>query len=128
VVLVDTDVMVDLLRQHPPAVAWLDTLGEEELLLPGLVVMELIQGCRSKAEQRRLQKALEPYAMIWPPSEVCDEALRVFTNLYLSHGVGVLDALIGQLAVSLDVALCSFNQKHYGPIPGLRCIQPYAKP
>jgi len=49
-ILLDTDVMVDLLRQYPTAVAWLDSLGDDEVVLPGYVVMELIQGCSSKAE------------------------------------------------------------------------------
>ena len=35
--LVDTDVMIDLLRQYPPALTWLDSLGEEEIVLPGSV-------------------------------------------------------------------------------------------
>ena len=46
VAIVDTDVMVDVLREHPPAVAWLRSLGEEEIVLPGYVLMELLQGCR----------------------------------------------------------------------------------
>jgi hypothetical protein len=50
-ILLDSDVMIDLLRQYPPATGWFDTLDdEEELLLPGYVVMELIQGCRNKPE------------------------------------------------------------------------------
>jgi len=54
-ILLDSDVMIDLLRQYPPAVEWFDTLeDEEEIILPGYVVMELIQGCRNKIEQERL--------------------------------------------------------------------------
>ncbi len=126
-VLVDTDVMVDLLRQYPPAVAWLEALEDEELLLPGFVVMELTQGCRTQADQRRLQKALAPYPVIWPPPDVCDEALNVFARFYLSHSLGIIDALIGQLAVSLDLPLHSFNQKHYAAIPRLQVVQPYSR-
>ncbi len=38
-ILLDSDVMIDLLRGYPPAVAWLETLDEEEeLALPGFVV------------------------------------------------------------------------------------------
>ena len=48
-VLLDSDVMVDLLRQLEPAVAWLDTLGDDEIMLPGFVVMELMQGCANRA-------------------------------------------------------------------------------
>jgi predicted nucleic acid-binding protein len=53
----DSDVMVDLLRQYPPAVKWFNTLADkEEVTLPGYVVMELLQGCRNKIEQKRLQR------------------------------------------------------------------------
>jgi predicted nucleic acid-binding protein len=102
VVLVGTDVMVDLLRQHAPAVAWLNALDDAEILLPGFVVMELTQGCRTQSDQKRLQKALAPFGVIWPPPEVCDAALGIFARLYLRHGLGSVDALIVQLAVSKD--------------------------
>lgn len=49
-IVLDTDVMRDLLREYPPAVTWLESIGEEEVVLPGFVVMELIQGCRNKGE------------------------------------------------------------------------------
>jgi predicted nucleic acid-binding protein len=73
--LLDTDIMVDVMRQYPPALVWLKSLGEEEVILPGFVVMELIQGCRNKAEQRRVEKALKGRAVVWPSPEICDEAL-----------------------------------------------------
>ena len=40
----DTDILIDVLRGHQPAIAWFTTLSE----LPsvsGFVVMELIQNC-----------------------------------------------------------------------------------
>ena len=126
-VLLDSDVMVDLLRQFAPALAWLDTLGDDEILLPGFVVMELIQGCESKAQQAQLEKALEPFTVVWPTSEGCDDALGIFARFHLSHNLGIIDALIGQLAVSLDLPLQTFNQKHYAIVPGLKLAQPYSK-
>lgn len=45
-ILLDSDVLIDLLRRRPPAVIWFDALSEdEELMVSGYVVMELIQGC-----------------------------------------------------------------------------------
>jgi predicted nucleic acid-binding protein len=55
-ILLDTDVAVDVLRGHPPAVAWLQGLGTTTLGLLGLVVMELLQGCQNKAEQVRVEQ------------------------------------------------------------------------
>lgn len=126
-ILLDTDVMIDLLRRYPPAVAWLESLGDEELQLPGFVVMELLQRCRNRTEQEQLEKELHPYAATWPSTETCNEALAVFVNAHLSHGLGLLDALIGQTAVALQVPLYTFNDKHYAAVPALRTVQPYIK-
>ncbi len=58
-ILVDTDIMIDIFRDYSHAIAWLDSLGNEEILLPGFVVMELIQGCRNKTEP--YEKLLHPF-------------------------------------------------------------------
>jgi predicted nucleic acid-binding protein len=126
-ILLDTDVMIDILRQFPPALSWLDSLGDEEIVLPGFVIMELIQGCRNKAEQEKVESALAGYGVTWPSPETCEEALSVFISYYLSHGLGILDALMGQMAMTLGLPLHTFNQKHYAAIPNLKTIQPYEK-
>jgi predicted nucleic acid-binding protein len=128
VAFLDTDVMVDILRGYPPAITWMSSLGEEEILLPGFVVMELIQGCRNRVQQRRLQRALAGYQILWPAPATCDAALSVFAQQHLSHGLGVIDALIGQMAVDAGTPLHTFNQRHYAAIPRLATVQPYVKP
>jgi predicted nucleic acid-binding protein len=127
-ILLDSDVMIDLLRQYPPAMQWFDALDEdEEIALSGYVVMELIQGCRNEVEQERLQRALVPYGVVWPSPVDCDKALEVFRQYHLSHSAGLLDVLIGQTAVALSVPLYTFNQKHYRFLAELQTVQPYEK-
>jgi len=127
-ILLDSDLMIDLLRQYPPAIQWFDTLAEEEeIVLPGLVVMELIQGCSNKTEPGRLQQQLANYGTVWPAPEDCQRALEVFIQYRLSHHAGLLDVLIGQTAVALGLPLHTFNQKHYAFIPNLMTVQPYTK-
>ncbi len=127
-ILLDSDVMIDLLRQYPPAMKWFDTLeDEEEIVLSGYVVMELLQGCRNKLEQVRVQRVLSAYGIVWLSPAGCDEALEVFAEYHLSHGAGLLDVLIGQTAVALEVPLYTFNQRHYEFIPGLHTVQPYER-
>ena len=127
-ILLDSDIMIDLLRQYPPAISWFDTLDDdEELLLSGYVMMELIQGCRNKIEQERLQHELATYGIVWLAPVDCSKALDVFTEYHLSDNAGLLDVLIGQTAVAWSVPLYTFNQKHYRFIPELQTIQPYEK-
>lgn len=125
-ILLDSDVMIDLLREYPPAVAWFYSLPEEEeITLPGFVVMELMQGCRNRDEQERLQQAVSPYGIAWPKPEDCDRALKTFAQYRLSHNVGLLDVLIAQTALALEVPLHTFNQKHYRFLDDLQTAQPY---
>lgn len=127
-ILLDSDVMIDLLRHYQPAVAWFNNLGdEEEIILPGYVMMELIQGCRNKKELGTLQRELTGYGLAWPLPEDCNIALGIFTQYRLSHNAGLLDVLIGQTAVALDASLYTFNQRHYQFVPGLRTVQPYKR-
>jgi len=126
--LLDTDVVIDLLRKRPPAVEWVNTLDfKEEVILPGYVVMELLQGCRNQAEQNQLQSFLTNVATVWPSPNDCDQALDLFAKYHLSHNIRLIDVMIGHTALSLELPLCSFNQKHYDFIPGLSTIQPYGK-
>ena len=59
--LLDTDVMVDILRGYEPAKEWLKLTAE--IGIPGFVVMELIQGCQNLREQKQLEKALSGYQL-----------------------------------------------------------------
>lgn len=127
-ILLDSDVLIDLLRKYPPAIEWFSALHEdEELVVSGYVVMELIQGCRNKPEQESVQRELAACGVVWPSPPDCDKALEVFATYRLSHNAGLLDVLIGQTALSLDIPLYTFNQKHYAFIPGLQTVQPYVK-
>jgi len=123
--LLDTDVMVDFFRGHPPAVAWLNGLGVAPISLPGLVAMELLQGCRSLAEQQRLERQLQRFTRHWPTLADCQRAYQDFAAYRLGHGLGLLDALIGHTAVGRGEPLATFNVKHYAVIAGLTTVQPY---
>jgi predicted nucleic acid-binding protein len=115
--LLDTDVMVDFLRGHPPAVAWLSGLPPP-IGLPGIVAMELIQGCRNVVEQRRVEKELQRFARYWPSVADCQRAYHDFAAYHLGGGAGLLDVLIAHTAVGLNEPLATFNVKHYRVISG----------
>lgn len=126
-ILVDTDVMVDVMRRHGPAVAWLDSLGTEVIGIPGLVAMELLQGCRNREEQEQLERFLRPYQRYWPTQADCARAFADFAAYHLSHDLGILDALVAETAVGLSTELATFNTKHYSVVPNAQIVQPYER-
>lgn len=124
----DTDVMIDILRQFPPpALAWLESHNTEELALPGFVVLELIQGCRNKAEQERVEQVVARSQMVWPTEAAYDAVVHTYAQYHLSHNRGFIDALIGHTVAVLGQPLYTFNRKHYAVIAGLETRQPYSR-
>ena len=126
-VLLDTDVMIDLLSSFAPATVWLASLGTEEVVLPGFVVLELLQGCRDKAEQDRVERTVARCRIIWPDAVACNEALISYAQFHLSHSLGFIYALIAHTALMLGQPLYTFNQKHYAVVTALITIQPYVR-
>ena len=102
-------------------------IQDQEIGVPGLVAMELIQGCQNAREQKQLERILAAYQLYWPDSDDCSRALKSFSDHYLSDNIGLLDALIAETAIGLNADLATFNVKHYRVIKGLRGIQPYKR-
>ncbi|CAN5911025.1 hypothetical protein BH23ACT11_BH23ACT11_16280 [soil metagenome] len=89
--------------------------------------MELVQDARNKREVRQALRLVEPLPVIWPTGVDCNRALSDFTAYHLSHGLGLLDALIAARAIGATASPCTFNAKHYEPVPDLRTMQPYVR-
>jgi len=124
--LLDTDVLIDIQRGHPPAVAWFAALTRLPAV-PGFVVMELIQDARNAAEVRQAQQLVAPLEVAWPSESDANRAASDFASYHLSHGLGLLDALIAACAIGRSATLFTFNVKHYKVVPGLILAQPYVR-
>jgi predicted nucleic acid-binding protein len=124
--LVDTDVLIDVQRGHPPALGWFAGLTELPGV-PGFVVMELVQDARDTREVRQALKLVAPLQVVWPTEADLARALSDFATYHLSHGLGLLDSLISACAVGRSATLYTFNAKHYSVVPGLVLAQPYTR-
>jgi predicted nucleic acid-binding protein len=127
VYVLDTDIVVDFLRGFSPAMSWFANVSDTDLTVPGFVAMELIQGCKNREDQSRVERLLRPYTVVWPSAAECNAALDTLSRFHLSHSLGILDSLIGHMAVALNAPLCTFNAKHYAVIPGLTMVRPYER-
>lgn len=124
--ILDTDVLIDFQRNYKPACIWLSSL-EEIPSVPGFVVMELIQSAENSKQILAAQKLIAPLSIVWPTIGDSQRALNTFSELHLSHGLGLLDSLIATTAIGLSATLVTFNLKHYRAISDLKTLQPYSK-
>ena len=123
----DTDVLVDILRGHQPALDWLSALGSEEIGVSGISMMELLAGATNLDDARRIEATLGGVAVYWPDTDSCDYLLREFSQLRLRDGLGVADALIAATAMGLDTPLRTGNLRHFRGVPRLTVEVPYEK-
>ena len=124
--MLDADVLIDIQRSHPNAVAWYASLSEYPAV-SGLVVMELIQDAPSKREVEQVLRLVKPLPVAWPTESDCSRALADFRVLNLSQNLGLIDSLIAAATIGLGATLCTFNVKHYRNITGLTLEQPYER-
>jgi len=68
-----------------------------------------------------------PLQVVWPTEADCSRALSDFAAHHLSHGLGLLDALIAACAIGRSATLWPFNVKHYQVVPDLATAEPYTR-
>jgi predicted nucleic acid-binding protein len=126
-ILLDTDILIDSLRNYQPSLDWFQLNEKEQFILPGYVYLELIKGCRTKKEIQSITKKFGLFDRVWLSQENCELALQGFAKSHLSKGTGIIDILIAHTALSLNLPLYTFNVKHYSGISKLKTIQPYSR-
>lgn len=125
-ILLDTDVLIDIQRGYPLAVSWLAELPEIPAVA-GYVAMELMQSAQNKRQIEQAKQLVKPLQVVWPSSDDCMVALANFEAYHLSHNLGLLDALIAATAVAYSATLYTHNIKHYRVVPNLDIERPYLK-
>ena len=126
-VLIDTDVVVDCLRGTAPSREWLQRASTEVLGLPGVVAMELLIGCRNRAEIQYLQKFLNTFSIVWPDASEFARAYELLAEHRLTSGMGIPDCLVAAMALVRKARVYTFNSKHFRVIPGVDAQEPYSR-
>jgi predicted nucleic acid-binding protein len=124
--ILDTDILIDVQRGHPPAIEWFSGLIDVPAI-PGYVATELIQDARDQKGVQSALKLIAPLPVVWPTATDCEQALADLAVYRLSHGLGLIDSLIAATARGLDASLLTFNAKHYRPLTGILIRQPYVR-
>jgi predicted nucleic acid-binding protein len=127
-VVVDTDVLIDAARNLSEAVACLEQVEQNaSLAISAVTEMELIIGCRNKAELRSLEHFLARFQVLRLKEQVSDTAVDLLRRYRLSHGLLIADALIAATALSSGFPFLTKNERDYRFIAGLRVL-PYPRP
>ena len=125
--LIDTDVLIDILRGTPPAQAWLISMPATTFAIPGMVAIELLIGCRNQPELRRVQQFLNTFNIAWTEAVECAHAYDLLAAHRLTSGLNIPDSLVAAMALTRSATLYTFNLRHFRIIAGLDVQEPYAR-
>ena len=77
-VLVDTDIFIDVGRDISEAIAYLNQLESQSTVVVSTIVqMELIVGCQTKSELRKVDRFLERYEIISCTESISETAVEL---------------------------------------------------
>ena len=125
--LIDTDILVEVFRASKGAKEWFASIQEKIIAIPILVYLEILQGAESKKQQKLLMKQMKEYKIIHLESGDSELAQEWFEHFYLSHGFGLVDALIASIVRRVNKPLYTFNAKHFKMIKELDVRIPYQR-
>ncbi|MBL8130516.1 MAG: PIN domain-containing protein [Anaerolineae bacterium] len=123
--ILDTAVIIDLLRNHEPAVAWFAGAADSRFAVNPIVWMEVISGSIDKLRQQAAQQLMGQFAMIYHLRIDLEWSMQHLTRFRLSHGVGYADCLIASTSARLQIPLFTRNLKHLAPLLGALAVEPY---
>ena len=122
--LVDTNVFVDHLRGHPPAVAFFHGLrGTGDGAFSYLCEAELLAG-EANADPR-VRSALLRFLHQWTKVEVSNPIALRAGDIVRNHGLAVPDAIIAATALRHGAELITRDAKDFRRVKGLRVRVPY---
>ena len=118
-ILLDTDVLVDFLRGHSKAVAFVNTYLDR-IILSAIVVAELYAGVKGNEELIALDSFVSLFRIVPVSSEIA-KAGGIYKRDYgKSHGIGLADAILAATAEAENAAFKTLNVKHYPMLKGLK--------
>ena len=110
--LLDTCILVDLLRRSSPAQEFLLALPERPRVCP-VSTLELYAGARAQREERRINAMLATFERVGIDDVVFQHAGSLLRHYRSSHALDIPDALIAATAEQHGLALATLNDEHF---------------
>jgi predicted nucleic acid-binding protein len=120
--LLDSCIVIDYLREHPPAVRYIRTLATEPLL-SAVTIAEVYVGVRNRAEASRVEMFVDLFVVLAVDAEIARRGGELRRRFARSHGTGLLDALIAATAQVHGARLVTRNARHFPMLEDL--LVPY---
>ncbi|HEX6263396.1 MAG TPA: type II toxin-antitoxin system VapC family toxin [Actinomycetota bacterium] len=115
----DTTVLIDVLRGHEPAVMFVLSL-EDVPVCSEVTRVEIIRGLRSE-ERRSAERLFRQLRWVPVDETIARAAGELGRSLRRSHtGIGIADLIISATVEEVGLPLATTNVRHFPMLEGLR--------
>jgi predicted nucleic acid-binding protein len=122
--LIDTDVLIDYLRDRAEAVMYLESLTSPRSV-SAITVAELYAGVRDGGERATPDQFIESFHLVAIDEVIAIRAGIIRRDFGKSHGTGLADAIIAATAEAQQADLVTLNNKHFQMLTNV--VIPYRK-
>ena len=129
--IIDTDILIDVLRNKKQAITFVTTLEAKNLILSttAINIFELHHGAhKSKEPEKNVHtiKILTSRLAVLPlTSKSAQKAGHIYAELERrGQTIGLRDTLIAAIALTLECNIATRNQEHFNKISDLKIICP----
>ncbi|MBP9164374.1 MAG: type II toxin-antitoxin system VapC family toxin [Leptospiraceae bacterium] len=123
-ILCDTDILIEYLKDNSEICSKLEHLGDENLSISIITYAELIRGAFNKTEQAKIKKQIKSITVISLSDGISNQFQRILDLYTLSHKISIPDALIAATAIASDLHLFTRNVKDFRFIKGISMYVP----
>jgi predicted nucleic acid-binding protein len=122
-VLVDTNIFIEIYRGKSQFIEILNTIGNAHILVSHFTQAELYFGASNSSELKTIEKDLDQFQPIPISNEISALAVDLINKYSLSHNLTLPDALIAATTLTLNAQLYSLNLKDFRFIPDLQLFE-----
>lgn len=121
--IVDTNIFIDYLREHPPGVEYVEALDPEDAGFSAITETELVSG--SKCSRKEVREKVLQFLHNWQKIEVNNLIARKAGDIRRENKIDINDAIIAATALNNDAKLITRNVKDFEPVKELEVEKPY---
>ncbi|TAH19111.1 MAG: type II toxin-antitoxin system VapC family toxin [Cytophagales bacterium] len=119
-VLCDTNVFIHYFKGNEETKnILLNEIGEEYVLVPSLVLMELCKGAWNKKELEAMLRKMQSYKILHFNELVSEKSVELVKKYHLSHNLSVPDSIIAAMCLVYHLPLFTYNLGDFQFIEGI---------
>ena len=119
-VLCDTDIFVEALKNNKSVTGLLGHIGFQNIALSAITLMELYFGALNKRELAKIKSRMQRLEIVNLDNEITEKAINLIEKYSKSHGLHIPDALIASTSICSGMELLTYNVKDFKFIEGIK--------